>query len=33
MEFALAILRKRVATSLSKTSADNIESTFSAQEK
>ena len=32
-EFALAIPKKRVATSLSKTSTDNIESTFSAQEK
>ena len=32
-EFALSIPKKRVATSLSKTSTDNIESTFSAQEK
>ena len=32
-EFAVAIPRKRVATSISKTSTDNIESTFSAQEK
>ena len=32
-EFALAIPKKRVATSLSKTSTDNIENTFSAQEK
>ena len=32
-EFALAIPKKRVATSLSKTSTDNIEGTFTAQEK
>ena len=32
-EFVLAIPKKRVATSLSKTSTDNIESTFAAQEK
>ena len=32
-EFALAIPKKRVATSISKTSTDNIESTFAAQEK
>ena len=32
-EFALAIPRKRVATSISKTSTDNIENTFSTQEK
>ena len=32
-EFTLAIPKKRVATSLSKTSTDNIEVTFTAQEK
>ena len=32
-EFVLAIPKKRVATSLSKTSTDNIESTFASQEK
>jgi hypothetical protein len=32
-EFELAIPRKRVATSLSKTSTDNIESTSSSKEK
>ncbi len=32
-EFALAIPKKRVATTISKTSTDNIESTFTAQEK